>query len=231
MKRLPLLVASLLMPFTTASAQKTIIGLSGAIMRYHGDTIWMERDSSVQRSVTHGDTVEHTSSVNGAPVRTTRYLVQGDSAWLLVQSANGSPTLGRHVPIGTATSLNRMLEVEVRGAETQARLESFPILSERDSSTGRPRSYAVAPDVHMMKIRDTVWYVRGCPDRHTDTTVFLLFGADSVKRLSAPQRMFGQAMALSLTSKLRMAALQQITAQLQPALPADLPKMPGGCSK
>jgi hypothetical protein len=73
------------------SAQTTIIGGTGSIFRYHGDTIRLERDTTVTITIYRGDTVLTSSSVNGALRYEVSYVVRGDSAWVIdVRTANGA---------------------------------------------------------------------------------------------------------------------------------------------
>jgi hypothetical protein len=82
----------------------------------------------------------------------------------------------------------------------------------------------------MTQHRDTVRYIRGCAAvGHADTTVFLLFARDSVKRLSTDPRMFGEAMVLSLVGHMRSALLQQSNASRSPDVVRALPKLPEQC--
>jgi hypothetical protein len=218
------------------SAQKTIVGMSGTLMRYHGDPIWMERDTTLQQSITRGDTVEQIMSMNGAVLTRTRYLVRGDSAWILRNAgpAGLPPTLGRPVSVEMVGMLNRMLEAEARSADALAQMEALGTVGASWSPEAlpeTPKSYTVSPTLHITQHRDTVTYIRGCVDAHPDTTLFLLFAKDSVKRLSKPERMFGQGMVVSLTSHMRLALMQTMAATIQRPPPADLPKGPGSCSK
>lgn len=224
-------VALLVAPLALATAQKTIVGMSGTVMRYHGDTIWMERDSTLMRSITRGDTVDQITSINGTQMHTERFLVKGGSAWRLRESPGGLPPVaGEPVPLAVATMMNQMLAMEARGAEAMSRLAALPMFSDKEASLGLPKSYTVEPDLHLTRSRDTVLYIRGCLDSHPDTTVFLLFGTDSVRRLTTPQRTFGQGMAESLVAKMRLATMQEFAASAM-TLPPDLPKAPGSCSK
>jgi hypothetical protein len=92
------------------------------------------------------------------------------------------------------------------------------------------RVYDVSAEVKITQHRDTVFYVRGCPAfGRADTTVFLMIGQDSVRRVSRPERAFGPAMYLSLTRQMRSALTRERLNMSQAQLPADFPRAPGGC--
>jgi len=226
---LPLLAAALATPLATAAAQKTVVSITGTVFRYHGDTIWMERDSTVQESITRGDTVEILSSMNGEVRNHVLYLVRGDSAYVV---RNGTVT-SRGLPAMVVTSANRMLEMEFKNANVLARLDSLPGGS-RFAPPALPettRTYKVSPALRFAQHLDTLAYIRGCEGAHTDTTLFLLFGRDSVKRISRPERTFGQAMANGLYSQMRMSLIQEATKGVQGPVPPDMPRAPGGCAQ
>ena len=217
-------------PMAAASAQKTIMGMSGNLFRYHGDTIWLERDSTMTRSVTHGDTVEHVTSINDQPLAELTYVAHGDTA-VVVKAINARGpvppgTIGRAVPLAVPTFLNTMLANEIRAAAlTPAEgLLAPPALPEE------PKTYNLSPAIRLVQHRDTVAYIRGCNGAQGDTTKFLMFGADSVKRISKPERTFGPAMALSLTAQMRVSLMQEFMASRQAPLPSDIPKAAVACS-
>jgi hypothetical protein len=222
-----LVVFALIAPLAAATAQKTLVSLSGTVMRYHGDTIWMERDSTMQESITRGDTVETISAMNGVERRRSVYVIRGDSAYVI---RNGTVAL-RGLPSSVATSLNTMLALELRSQNTLRMLESPPLRGQTapPASPETTATYKISPALRISQHRDTLTYVRGCEGAHNDTTLFLLFGRDSVKRISQPQRMFGQAMANGLYSQMRMSLMQEFTNAFQGPLPPDMPKAPGGC--
>jgi len=204
-------------PMAAATAQKTVVGMSGNLFRTHGDTIWLERDSTTTRSVTHGDTVEHVTSINDQPMAELTYLVHGDSA-VVIKAVNARGpvppgTVGRSVPRGLPSFLNTMLSTELRAASAASQEDVFapPVLP------SEPRTYNVGPAIRLVQHRDTVAYIRGCEGARADTTKFLMFGADSVKRLSQPERTFGPAMSLSLTAQMRYSLMH------------DLPKASAAC--
>src|SRR5262249_32261685 len=137
----------------------------------------------------------------------------------------------RGLPSAIATSANTMLEMEIKNANVLSALNAGPAGS-RIAPPALPETtttYKVSPALRIAQHLDTLTYIRGCEGAHTDTTLFLLFGRDSVKRISRPERMFGRAMANGLYSQMRMSLMQEFTKRIQAPLPADMPRVPGGC--
>lgn len=232
-----LAVLSISLPVAAASAQTTVAGMSGNLFRYHGDTIWLERDSTMTRSVTRGDTVEHETSINGQPLARLTYVLHGDSAVVVTAVNARGPvppgTIGRAVPVAVPTFLNTMLENEIRAMDSRSQLSGMNPLADRltpPASPETPRTYALSPAIRLVQHRDTVSYIRGCDGARSDTTKFVLFGADSVRRISKPERTFGEAMALSLTAQMRSSLMHEFAASHQTPLPMDLPKAPDSCA-
>src|SRR5262245_61078464 len=64
------------------AAQTTVPGGRGLEMRYHGDTIWRIRDTTVTRSVFRGDTLRRVFYSNGVLQYTNTYVQKGDNAIL-----------------------------------------------------------------------------------------------------------------------------------------------------
>jgi hypothetical protein len=221
-----------LIPMAAAMAQtqaKTIMGMSGNLFRYHGDTIWLERDSTMTRAVTHGDTVEHVTSINDQPLAELTYVVHGDTA-VIVKAVNArgpvpTGTIGRAVPAPMAMFVNKMLETELKAGDNPlAQLIAPP------TSPESPKAYVLSPAIRLVQHRDTVAYIRGCDGTRADTTKFLMFGTDSVRRVSQPERTFGPAMALSLTTQMRVSLMKEIAAGRETPLTSDPQKGPAVCS-
>lgn len=219
----------------SASPQKTIIGMTSTVFRYNGDTIWQERDTTVMRTIIRGDTVTNFFSINGVMRYEVAYVVRGDSARLINarygQGFERAPeSVAKSAPASMVLIHHRMLETEFRSAAMRERMSS--LLSDREPprSPEPARTYAVSAEVRITQHRDTVFFVRGCPSLgRVDTTLFLMFGEDSVRRISRPERTFGKAMNLSLTSQMRTALTQERIRSRESPLPPDFPKAPGGC--
>jgi hypothetical protein len=210
---------------------------SGWILRYHGDTIWVERDSLATRTIFHGDTVDRVEKVNDRHRSDVTYQIRGDSAYMIAARDSAGRPFGlsnaaRAVPATYAFYERQVLEMQLRMAEAQSMLPSWV---DRHDPPARPDSlqrYVVSRGVTMAQRQDTVWYMNGCAALgHADTTVFLLFARDSVKRLSPNPRMFGQAMALSLVGHMRTALLQASVATRDAGLTRDLPSLPNPCAQ
>jgi hypothetical protein len=216
-------------------AQKTIINL-GAVLRYHGDTIWMERDTMVTRAIYRGDTVIKTMWMNDAQLSSSIYLVTGDAARLIgmVDKSGSSVPVrdnARAVPLLVISMERSMLESALRMQESMARVSAMGIRrpNEPPLFTDTELRYKPASAMQLVQYRDTVKYIRGCPGAsRADTTTFVLFGADSVKRVR-PERVFGQAMAESVINAMRMALTREFLKSQSSPLPADLPRAPDGC--
>ena len=128
-----------------------------------------------------------------------------------------------------------MLEMELRSQESRQRLAALRSFRDPMQPPDLPdavTTYAVSPAVRMTQHRDTVRYIRGCVELgRVDTTTFLMFAADSVRRLSPPARTFGPAMANSLVAHMRSALGQSFLAAQHPDALKDLPKVSDPCAK
>jgi len=227
---------AILLTASTAGAQKSMVTNMGWMVRYHGDTIWVERDSVASRAIVHGDTVDRVEKVNDRHRSDMSYRVRGDSAFLLIvrDSSGRSVDFGkaaRAVPALVVLFERQILGMQLRTADLQSRVPFLMV--DRFDPPAHPDSmqtYAVSRGVTMSQRRDTVWYVNGCAALgRADTTVFLLFARDSVKRLSPNPRMFGQAMALSLVGHMRTTLLQASVAARSAAATRDVPSLPNPC--
>ena len=226
------LLAASMIPITVAHAQKSFVALTGSIYRYNGDTIWMEKDSTVMRSIAHGDTIENRTTVNDRVTRDMVAVVHGDSARVISTLGRDGlprPATGRarSMPASGVTFLQKTLEVEQRTASLGAGriFDQFMPPALPDPA----REYVVSPASRIVQHRDTVWSIKGCPTEQNDTTTFLLFGTDSTRRLTTPERTFGQGMVQSLIGEMRQSLMRDLVAAQLPAPPADLPKGPAMC--
>jgi hypothetical protein len=219
-----------------AGAQrKTFVASTGTVYHYHGDTIWSERDTTETRVIYRGDTIIRRAMIDGREQYEMTFVLIGDSARVVSsRSASGQvsppPSNGRALPRLIATSELDMLS---RNLEMQRIRNRVPPL--RDDPNQVPLSppsaitYIVSPATTIIHVLDTVRYVRGCPTVHADTTVFVLFGKDSTRRLTSPARTFGQAMAVSLISQMRMSIIRKRLDQSGAGMPRELPRIPEGC--
>ena len=171
----------------------------------------------------------------------TVHVLDGDSAKLVddigADGTRRSENAGTTVTASILLTDRRMLETVLSMADLQAR-SPFPGSSNTTSTVGganpvprppspaQPVTYDPAPTVRMVQHGDTVRYIRGCvPREKPDTSVFVLFGADSVRRLS-PARMFGRAMVASLLGQMQMTGVRQNIAARDAQLAQGLPRAP-----
>lgn len=220
---------------SVAHAQKTFASNSGTLFRYFGDTIWVDRDTTETRVVYRGDTVIRRFSMNGRMRSEMTTVLRDGAAWTIstvdsTGTARPIPNQLRSTPLMIATAERDMLARELQMQETMDRASRRVVDAMYfQMMPPSPMTYAVAPATTMVHVRDTVLYIRGCPGAaRLDTTVFQLFGDDSTRRLSAPARTFGKAMALSLISQMRLRAIQDRMASQAPSRPRDIPGMSSG---
>jgi hypothetical protein len=235
MRRVATALVLLVVAHNASVAQKTIVHLGG-VLRYHGDTIWMERDTMVTRAIYRGDTVIKTTWMNDIQVSSSTYLVTGDAARLIGMvdksgTAMPVPENARAMPLQVVSMERTMLEFALRNQESMARVSAMGVMRRNEPPlfADTELRYTVSSAMRLVQYRDTVRYVRGCPGANrADTTTFVLFKADSVKRVN-PERMFGQAMAESVINAMRTALMQEFLKRQTSPLPADLPRAPDGC--
>lgn len=216
-------------------AQKSIVGLTGTVLRYHGDTIWVERDTTVRRTIYHGDTVIRASWVNDRLRTTEVFVVRGDEA-LMVEFRDSTGKLAelkappRPLPASIATMDRRMLEGEIRMDDLRSRVPRLDDLMEPPVAPDPARTYRLSDTKTIVQHRDTVSVIRSCPAlRQVDTSIYVLFGRDSVRRVTPAPRSFGRAMAYALVGDMRSALVSEVAATRSPTVPADLPRVSNGC--
>jgi hypothetical protein len=209
------------------TGQRTLY-VATTIMRYHGDTVWRETDSMAVRTIFHRDSVDRLFTINDTPRYSNSYVLEGDSAILI----DATDSTGKHTTTGIGTrSPSLMLVTELRSIESQlgmAKLQGYlPTTANpipRPASPEQPVTYAVSPFLTLVQHGDTLRYIRGCAARSpTDTTVFVFFGADSVKRMS-PSRMFGIPMVASLVGQMNRPGILQAVSGRDAAFAGDLPR-------
>ena len=200
------------------------------VFRYHGDTIWVEARFNgagklhVRRH--RRDHLEHERrGAESLSLSRTRRL--------------GVPVSQRHIGAARgAFDRGHVSEHDARDGVKErqyTREAGCEPTQPRGSFRRRPpettTTYKISPALRITQHLDTLAYIRGCEEVHNDTTLFLLFGRDSVKRISRPERMFGQAMANGLYAKMRMSLMQEFTKSVQAPLPPDMPRVPSGCAQ
>src|SRR4051812_33882926 len=99
-----------------APAQKRSLISGGSIYRYLGDTIWVERDTTVRRTIFRGDTIVKTSWLNGVQLSSQIYVAMGDSARLIAVGDSAgrvsARTIPRALPLRGLTIEREMLETQ-----------------------------------------------------------------------------------------------------------------------
>lgn len=203
----------------------------GGELRYRGDTIWRERDTTVMRMVYKGDTATRTFFIDGKEIAHTVSLLMGDVARMIsARSANGvaqePAAVGRIVPVMAFMSERMMLEQAISSnamSERMASIGSSMPSWEAPLSPTEVQTYGFSPNTRIVQHRDTVRYVRGCAAAPPiDTTVYVMFATDSVQRLSPSPRTFGRHMASAVRGDMGSILLQQRVAQARTA-PVGIP--------
>jgi len=214
-------------------AAQTIVPVGrGTEMRYHGDTIWRIRDTTVTRSILHGDTLRRVFYTNGVLRYTNTYVQKGDNAILIedLDSAGkaryqSDPSLRtpRTMPVSMMESDRMMLESAVRMWQSQSNARYAP--PEAPLTTSEVRTYPMSANLVIVQFRDTVRYIRGCAAAPpVDTTTYVLFGLDSAHRVSPAPRKFDGYMAAAIrgdmSSNMLRTAVASQNAPPSPPLPA-----------
>jgi hypothetical protein len=196
-----------------ASAQRTTVPRSiGGIFRYAGDTLWVERDTTVERTIFRRDTVVRATFIDGRQQSQVTFLVVGDSARVL--GAAGQDRTGwRPGMVATLTQLLfqrdelaraiRTAEVTANLRASMARMGRPPSATEPPTMPQSPLTYAVASGTRIVHHLDTLRYLRDVAGR-TDTTIFLFIADTVVQRLSPTPRTFGLPMRAGLIGEMRM---------------------------
>lgn len=232
-------VGSMVFGLAVAEAHAQVIlpnAISGIQYRYRGDTLWRERDTTLIQTVYKADTVFRSTFILGRKASSHVYLVVGDSSRILEsRDAAGRfvATTTKNGPALVMLEADRAaIETAFRLTETQERMREADVrmqaMTERavamgmnppPAPAGMPtvpvspktkQSYPLSANKLIEQLGDTVRYITGCAARPpVDTTVYLLFATDSVRRLSPAPRSFDQFMALALQSDMNGVLLRQ----------------------
>jgi hypothetical protein len=197
-------------------AQTVVQGSIGVELRYRGDTIWRERDSTMTRAVFRGDTAIRTYYTHGKLTSTMTYVITGDEA-VLIQSLDADGKPRPFAPGPRSTSLlavlgeRQMLESSIRSSAMMQQMSRMSVPSnDAPLSPATVQTYAMSANKNLVQHGDTVRYITGCSSvGHTDTTVYLLFANDSLKRLSPNPRTFGHTMATAVRADMGTVLLRQ----------------------
>ena len=212
-------------------AQTVVQALGGVELRYRGDTIWRERDTTMTRVIFRGDTTIRTFYTHGKVTATMTYVIAGDDA-MLVQylDADGKVRPPASTPRTTSTLValgeRQMLETAIRSSAMTQQMSSMGRgMPGYDAplSPATVQTYAMSANKNLVQHGDTVRYITGCAAAGpADTTVYLLFANDSLKRLSPDARTFGPAMAAAVRADMSSVLLRQRVSR-DPAEFRDLP--------
>jgi hypothetical protein len=169
--------------------------------------------------------------MHGKVTSSQKYVLVGDEATLLEQR-DGDGQL-RPIP-ANARSINAiavlgeriMLESAVRQQSMSSQMSGMGVAMpgfDAPLSPGTPQTYALSANTHIVQHRDTVRYIRGCVAAGpVDTTLYILFGNDSLRRVSPHPRTFDRFMVSAVRSDMGMVLLKQRISR-DPAEFRDLP--------
>jgi hypothetical protein len=214
----------LLIAPVAADAQQPLIVPSsiGMTWRVLGDTIWRERDSTVNRAIYRGDTVTLTSLMNGEIRHEAVYVVRGDSGYVV----RGTGRIGTPFPLALIVSNRDGVSRDIQMNESRARMAASrfarPDANEPPLSPPTPLTYPVSPDLMIIQHRDTARYVRKAGGR-SDTTTFVFVGDTTVRRISPNPRSFGLAMHSSIVGEMRMSRVTASVAAGNPTVAREIP--------
>ena len=225
-------------PTSSLYSQTVVQGGTGVELRYLGDTIWRLRDTTMTTVVFRADTVTRSYFVHGKLTGTARYVVKGDVTVMIDdKDGDGKPrnqsVWGRPGPEILAGGERRMIESAVRSREMNERMSRMSMPSnDAPASPVDKRSYASTANLNIEHQVDTVRYIRGCVAAPpVDTTMYVLFASDSVRRIKPAPRTFDRLMNAAIRADMTGANLSQLVsgrAAVVPGLPGP-PKWP--CDK
>jgi hypothetical protein len=210
-------------------AQQEFVSPTVGVFRYHADTLWVLRDTTETRVIYRGDTVTRRIAIDGKFRSEMTLVVQGDSAIIAGFRDPGGerpvPAVAHVVPASAAFAERTLLASEVLLDQVRQQHARAGLKDPLDvpTWTDSMRTYQASPASRIVQHRDTLRVLSGCPAARVDTTVFQLFGADSVRRLTPPARTFGRPMAVTLVGQMRFALENERLAAGGAALAGRLP--------
>lgn len=190
----------------TAQGRTTVVGRS-AVYRYSGDTLWAERDSTVRRSIFRGDTIFAERTVNGVRQSAMTAVVTGDSADIIFQDSRDPsvPPLAKRVWAPSLTFDHSGLVGALQQLSSQRPVGRSSI----SAAPSNPVRYCVDYAREAVHHLDTVRYLYRHSATRVDTTMFLLVGDTTVRRVSPSPRTFGHAMVATLMSEMDLSAVRE----------------------
>ncbi|HYW31479.1 MAG TPA: hypothetical protein VE869_08240 [Gemmatimonas sp.] len=225
-----LLPVALLPAPSAAQSRPTVVQspVGGQEFRYLGDTIWSQRDTTMTRAVYRADTAIIARFMHGRMIGSTTYLLQDGMARIIelrdsTGAARALPTDRKPMPAMLALGTRAMLESTVRSSEMRNRLPGGPSY-DVPRSPSMPTTYALRTNGTAVHHGDTIRITPGCPGAAAgSTTTWLLFGNDSVKRLSPSPRTFDRYMVMALLGELSSSVLNARVREMRPAMPLPGP--------
>ncbi|MBL0940948.1 MAG: hypothetical protein IBJ03_18795 [Gemmatimonadaceae bacterium] len=207
---------------TTPLPAQSIATSGGVEYRISGDTIWRRRDTTMTRSVFKGDTLERTYSLNGQRRTLTTYVQNGDSARVIDHrtfdtqgTATRSPTDGsfRAVPMPIVDIDGQAILLAMRMERTREMTSAYVTRPTMPESPSASHEYAFRANTRIVQIGDTIRYIMGCEAAPpVDTTTYLMFGADSVRRLSRAPRTFDRYLNTAIRADIESAIIRRSAA-------------------
>lgn len=225
-------IAALAGAAPSLGAQGSVADGIGGELRWKGDTIWRDRDTTGTRVVYRGDTVTRTTYLNGRLRGEQRYLLRGDVGTLIYtrdstgRMTTSGPLVERVLPLTLMTSERTMIEGALRQREMAEQMSSrgMPSMPEAPRSTTTRERYQWTPHTVIEQLGDTLRYIRGCSAAPpVDTTVYVLFASDSVRRLTPNARTFDRHLARAIRADMNSVVLRSRVAARAP----DMSGVPG----
>lgn len=244
-----------------AQSGARIVAVAGGLqMRYQGDTIWRERDTTVLQTVYRRDSVFRSTFVNGKKTGSEIVVVVGDTSriveirdgagkFVALNGRNGQSLQFLEADRIAIESGLRAIDAEARMRETEARTQEM--MERLKAMGGAPRdmptydraippvspkekqTYPLSANRVIEHWGDSVRYITGCTARPpVDTTIYLLFGMDSVRRVSPSPRTFDAMMVRAVYGDMNSALVRRrLRAAENPAM-KNVPKVaPWPCDK
>ncbi len=204
-------------------ARVVVIAGGGGLIRYRGDTIWNERDTTLTRTVYEGDTVVQSRFVNDRRLSYIVFAIVHDSARVVrtvdsidaIHLPRAPLTLPASVVLGPRTILALMIQTASLTSQAFS-MSPGGDPTEPPWSPKERQTYRVSASVTIQQLGDTVQYFHGCPGNATDTTTFVFTGDTTVRRKTLPARSFGWAMTSTIIGEMQGVLMQQLLATTAP---------------
>src|SRR4051812_19891695 len=200
-----------------AQLKKTVASRSGILLRYSGDTIWSERDSTVNRWIYHRDTVVVVHYLSGVRGSETTWLITGDSARVISQRDSTGP----HQPDSRSTLPARFLFSSREGLARELASPSMRFRTLVDSSPATPVSYCIDSVRDIVQHGDTARDIRRHGSR-ADTTIYVFVEDTTVRRVAPNPATLNYAMYNTLFGEMHMSIVRKSLVERLPDLTRNL---------